>query len=119
MAEIRFAAGAQLVLPAHEQSRQYYRSWDEARKAIAAFDMKPYLTGAGSAMSWAGVGWGHEKKGVIRPDGQHGNWPTCQCMTARSSPPALAPTRNCRSAAGNRLAAQLAKRLTGKDVRLA
>lgn len=120
MAEIQFAAGAQLVLPAHEQG-QYYRSWDEARKAIAAFDMKPYLTGAGSAHVMGGCRMGgDEKKGVIRPDGQHWQLANVSVHDGSIFPTSIGANPQL-SIYGfsNRLATQLAKRLTGKDVRLA
>lgn len=71
MAEIQFAAGAQQVLPVHEIARPY-RSWPEARAAIAALPMKPLLTKVVSAHVMGGCGLaGRPELGVVRPDGVH------------------------------------------------
>lgn len=71
MAEIQFAAGAQSVRPVHEQSGDY-RSWVEAREAIARLPLKPFLTMVGSAHVMGGCGIAADaQRGVVRPDGQH------------------------------------------------
>lgn len=71
MAEIQFAAGAREVTPAH-QLAQPYRSWADARAAIAALPMKPYLTRVVSAHVMGGCGMaGTAELGVVRPDGRH------------------------------------------------
>lgn len=71
MAEIQFAAGAREVTPVHELARPY-RSWREAREAIAAFPMKPLLAKVVSAHVMGGCGFaGEERLGVVRPDGVH------------------------------------------------
>ena len=69
MAEIQFAAGAREVHPVHEASRAL-RSWSEARAAIAALPMKPYLTRVVSAHVMGGSAMAaDERAGVTRPDG--------------------------------------------------
>lgn len=71
MAEIQFAAGALTVSPAHEMASPY-RSWAEARQAIQALPMKPYLTRVVSAHVMGGCGMaGRAELGVTRPDGRH------------------------------------------------
>ena len=71
MAEIQFAAGALTVSPAHEMAAPY-RSWAEARQAIQALPMKPYLTRVVSAHVMGGCGMaGRADLGVTRPDGRH------------------------------------------------
>src|SRR5690606_34553617 len=57
MAEIQFAAGAKQVMPYHVQGR-HYSSWAEAKAAIAELDMRPFLTGAGSAHVMGGCAFG-------------------------------------------------------------
>ena len=49
MAEIQFAAGARTVLPVHEAAREY-RSWGEARAAIAALQPEWVIGVGGYAM---------------------------------------------------------------------
>ncbi|MDE2593824.1 MAG: GMC family oxidoreductase [Burkholderiales bacterium] len=120
MAEIQFAAGAKMVLPYHEQA-QYYSSWAQAKQGISAFDMKPYLTGAGSAHVMGGCRMGGtEKLGVVRPDGQHWQVSNLSVHDGSIFPTSIGANPQL-SIYGftNRLATQLAKRLTGKDVALA
>ncbi|MGE5452477.1 MAG: GMC family oxidoreductase N-terminal domain-containing protein [Acidobacteriota bacterium] len=120
MAEIQFAAGAKWVLPMHEQAK-YYGSWAEAKEGIAAFDMKPYLTGAGSAHVMGGCRMGGtEKLGVIRPDGQHWQVSNLSVHDGSIFPTSIGANPQL-SIYGftTRLSTQLAKRLTGKEVMLA
>ena len=71
MAEIQFSAGALTVSPGHEMAAPY-RSWAEARQAIQALPMKPYLTRVVSAHVMGGCGMaGKPELGVTRPDGRH------------------------------------------------
>jgi choline dehydrogenase-like flavoprotein len=71
MAEIQFSAGALTVSPAHEMATPY-RSWTEAKQAIQALPMKPYLTRVVSAHVMGGCGMaGRAELGVTRPDGRH------------------------------------------------
>jgi choline dehydrogenase-like flavoprotein len=120
MAEIQFAAGAKMVLPMHEQA-QYFKTWEEAKQGIAAFDMKPYMTGAGSAHVMGGCHMGgDEKQGVVRPDGQHWQISNVSVHDGSIFPTSIGANPQL-SIYGfsNRLATQLAKRLSGKDVQLA
>ena len=71
MAEIQFAAGALTVTPMHESATPS-TSWAQARQAIAALPMKPYLTRVLSAHVMGGCGMaGRPELGVARPDGRH------------------------------------------------
>ncbi len=71
MAEIQFAAGARTVQPAHELASSY-RSWREAREAIAALPMKPLLARIVSAHVMGGCPLGVDaSRGVVDPDGVH------------------------------------------------
>ncbi len=120
MAEIQFAAGARSVTPWHEQSSSY-TSWAEAKAAINQFDMKPYLTGAGSAHVMGGCQMGGtERQGVVRPDGVHWQLSNLSVHDGSVFPTSIGATPQL-SIYGvvNRMAAQLAKRLSGKDVLLA
>lgn len=71
MAEIQFAAGAREVLPAHEMARRY-RSWSEAKAAIAALPQGLQLTRVASAHVMGGCAMaGDEKLGVTASDGRY------------------------------------------------
>jgi choline dehydrogenase-like flavoprotein len=120
MAEVQFAAGAKKVLPMHEQGTRY-TSWAEAKAGIAKFDMKPYLVGAGSAHIMGGCAMaGKETKGVVRPDGVHWQIENLSVHDGSVFPTSIGANPQL-SIYGtvNRMATQLAKRLTGKDVVLA
>jgi choline dehydrogenase-like flavoprotein len=120
MAEIQFAAGARSVTPWHEQSTSY-TSWADAKAAINQFDMKPYLTGAGSAHVMGGCQMGGtERQGVVRPDGVHWQLSNLSVHDGSVFPTSIGANPQL-SIYGvvNRMAAQLAKRLSGKDVLLA
>ena len=120
MAELQFAAGAKRVLPMHEQA-SYYSSFAEAKAAIEKFDMKPQLTGAGSAHIMGGCAMGATaQQGVIRPDGVHWQLKNLSVHDGSIFPTSIGANPQL-SIYGivNRMATQLAKRLTGKDVVLA
>jgi choline dehydrogenase-like flavoprotein len=120
MAELQFAAGAQTVMPLHEMAVPY-RSWQEARAAIQALPMKPLLTRVASAHVMGGCGMaGDEQRGVVRPDGQHWQIENLSVHDGSLFPTSIGANPQL-SIYGltNRLAAQLAKRLTGRDVALA
>ncbi|MCL4183121.1 MAG: GMC family oxidoreductase [Burkholderiaceae bacterium] len=71
MAELQFAAGAQEVYPVHELAGGY-RSWSEARAAIAALPMEPLLLRVVSAHAMGGCAIAADsRRGVVRPDGVH------------------------------------------------
>lgn len=119
MAEIQFAAGAQKVLPYHQRGR-YYSSWAEARQAIGELDMRPYLTGMGSAHVMGGCRMsGDDKHGVIRPDGVHWQVENLSVHDGSIFPTSVGANPQL-SIYGitNQLATQLAKSLSGKDVKL-
>ena len=120
MAEIQFAAGAKKVIPLHEQS-EAYTSWAQAKAAIGAFEMKPYYVGGGSAHIMGGCGMGgSEKLGVVRPDGVHWQLSNLSVHDGSLFPTSIGANPQL-SIYGvvNRMATQLAKRLSGKDVALA
>ncbi|MBP7131363.1 MAG: GMC family oxidoreductase [Aquabacterium sp.] len=120
MAEIQFAAGAKTVRPQHEQAKDY-KNWAEAKAAIANFDMKPLLAGAGSAHVMGGCAMaGSEAAGVVRPDGVHWQVENLSVHDGSVFPTSIGANPQL-SIYGttNRMATQLVKRLTGKDVVLA
>jgi choline dehydrogenase-like flavoprotein len=119
MAEVQFAAGAKKVMPLHEQG-QYYNNWAEAKAGIGAFEMKPYYVGGGSAHIMGGCRMGGtEKQGVIRPDGVHWQLSNLSVHDGSIFPTSIGANPQL-SIYGNvnRLATQLAKKLSGKDVSL-
>ncbi|NBD19609.1 FAD-binding protein [Aquabacterium fontiphilum] len=120
MAEVQFAAGARTVTPWHEQGRPY-ASWAEAKDAINKLEMKNYLVGAGSAHVMGGCRMGgSEKLGVVRPDGVHWQVENLSVHDGSVFPTSIGANPQL-SIYGviNRMATQLAKRLSGKTVALA
>ncbi len=119
MAEIQFAAGAKQVMPYHLHGK-HYNSWAEAKAGIAELDMRPFLTGAGSAHVMGGCRLGgDETKGVVRPDGVHWQVSNLSVHDGSLFPTSIGANPQL-SVYGvtNRLSIQLAKRLSGKDVAL-
>jgi choline dehydrogenase-like flavoprotein len=120
MAEIQFAAGAQKVLPYHAQGR-YFSNMAEAKAAIDQFAMEPFKTGLGSAHVMGGCRMGgSETQGVVQPDGTHWQVKNLSVHDGSLFPTSLGANPQL-SIYGltNRLATQLARKLTGKDVSLA
>jgi choline dehydrogenase-like flavoprotein len=120
MAEIQFAAGAKTVTAVHEHCAGY-TSWAEAKTAIAALAMKPYLTRLVSAHVMGGCGLaGNERLGVTRPDGVHWQLENLSIHDGSLFPTSIGANPQL-SIYGitARLSAGLAKRLTGRDVVLA
>jgi choline dehydrogenase-like flavoprotein len=71
MAELQFAAGATTVVPVHERAGAY-RSWAEARTAIAELPLEPLLTRVVSAHVMGGCGMADApERGVIDGRGRH------------------------------------------------
>ena len=106
--------------PQHEQAKDY-KNWAEAKAAIANFDMKPLLAGAGSAHVMGGCAMaGSEAAGVVRPDGVHWQVENLSVHDGSVFPTSIGANPQL-SIYGttNRMATQLVKRLTGKDVVLA
>lgn len=120
MAELQFAAGAQKVLPYHAQGR-YFSNMAEAKAGIDQFAMEPFKTGLGSAHVMGGCRMGgNETLGVVQPDGVHWQVKNLSVHDGSLFPTSLGANPQL-SIYGltNRLATQLARKLTGKDVSLA
>ena len=120
MAEIQFAAGATSVYPAHEMGG-HYRSWAEAKQAITALPQQALLTKLGSAHVMGGCSLSVDAgRGVTRPDGVHWQIANLSIHDGSLFPTSIGANPQL-SIYGmvNRLAQGLAKRLCGKDVRLA
>jgi choline dehydrogenase-like flavoprotein len=120
MAEIQFAAGARAVSPVHE-SAGLYSSRLQARQAINALPIKPLLTRVFSAHVMGGCGLGgHERQGVVRPDGRHWQVDNLSVHDGSLFPTSIGANPQL-SVYGlvNKLATQLARQLSGRDVTLA
>ena len=120
MAEIQFAAGAREVLPIHELARPYVR-WQDARDAILSLPMKPLLTRFMSAHVMGGCGMaGDERLGVTRPNGQHWQIDNLSVHDGSLFPTSIGANPQL-SIYGivNRLAQNLARDLSGREVTLA
>lgn len=71
MAELQFAAGARRVFPLHEQA-QLYRSWSEAKQAIASLPMQALATRLASAHVMGGCAMGSdERRSLVDHQGQY------------------------------------------------
>ncbi len=120
MAEIQFAAGAKAVDPVHERAATY-KTWAEAKKGISELPMQPYLTRIVSAHVMGGCGMAaDDKRGVVRPDGTHWQLGNLSVHDGSLFPTSLGANPQL-SIYGivNRMATQLAKKMSGKDVTLA
>jgi choline dehydrogenase-like flavoprotein len=119
MAELQFAAGAQQVAVGHELAPPYSR-WAEARDGIAELPMKPLLTKVMSAHVMGGCGMAaDERRGVVRPDGVHWQLDNLSVHDGSLFPTSIGanPQLSVYGLA-NKLATQLAQRLSGRAVRL-
>jgi choline dehydrogenase-like flavoprotein len=119
MAELQFAAGAKQVLTGHELAK-IYTSWAEAKAGIAALPMQPLLTKLVSAHVMGGCGMAADPaRGVVRPDGVHWQIDNLSVHDGSLFPTSIGANPQL-SIYGivNKLATQLAKRLTGRDVTL-
>ena len=120
MAEIQFAAGARSVQPVHELAGAS-TSWAQARAAINALPMKPYVTRVVSAHVMGGCPIaGSEAQGVVRPDGQHWQIDNLSVHDGSLFPTSVGANPQL-SVYGlvNKLATGLARRLAQRDVQLA
>ncbi|WP_372628066.1 GMC family oxidoreductase, partial [Arsukibacterium sp.] len=71
MAQMQFAAGAKQVLPIHHDAR-LYRSWPEAKAAIAELPMQKYRQTIASAHVMGGCNMSADpRKGVVNQEGRH------------------------------------------------
>ena len=119
MAELQFAAGARSVMPAHELARPY-TSWAQARDAISSLPMRPLATRVVSAHVMGGCAMAaDERRGVVRPDGTHWQLKNLSVHDGSIFPTSIGANPQL-SIYGivNRMAAGLAKRLSGRDVGL-
>ena len=120
MAEIQFAAGAKRVTPGHEAAVPY-TTWAQAKAAINGFDVRPYLTRVASAHVMGGCGMaGKAELGVVQPDGQHWQLHNLSVHDGSLFPTSIGANPQL-SIYGlvNKLATGLARKLSGRDVRLA
>jgi choline dehydrogenase-like flavoprotein len=120
MAELQFAAGAQQVSVGHELAPPY-ASWAQAREGIRALPMKPLLTKVVSAHVMGGCGMAaDDKRGVVRPDGVHWQIDNLSVHDGSLFPTSIGANPQL-SVYGltNKLATQLAQRLSGREVKLA
>ncbi|MDH3728284.1 MAG: GMC family oxidoreductase [Myxococcales bacterium] len=70
MVEMQFATGAKTVRPAHKEA-QHYRSWTEAKAAIAGFKCAPHKVTVGSAHVMGGSAMGEdETRSVVNSEGK-------------------------------------------------
>lgn len=119
MAELQFAAGAKQVLTGHELAKAY-TSWADAKAGIATLPMQPLLTKLVSAHVMGGCGMAADPaRGVVRPDGVHWQIDNLSVHDGSLFPTSIGANPQL-SIYGivNKLATQLAKRLTGRDVTL-
>ena len=120
MAELQFAAGALKVGVGHELA-PLYTSWAEAREGIRALPMKPLLTKVFSAHVMGGCGLAADAgRGVLRPDGVHWQIHNLSVHDGSIFPTSIGANPQL-SIYGivNKLATDLARRLSGRDVALA
>jgi choline dehydrogenase-like flavoprotein len=120
MAELQFAAGAVEVATGHELA-PLYTSWAAARDGIASLPMQPLLTKVVSAHVMGGCGMAaDDQRGVVRPDGVHWQIENLSVHDGSLFPTSIGANPQL-SIYGlvNKLAAQLAKRLAGREVKLA
>lgn len=120
MAEIQFAAGAERVMALHEDAR-WTTSWAEAKAQIQALPMAPYRTRVLSAHVMGGCGMaGRPELGVVRPDGRHWQLENLSVHDGSIFPTSIGanPQLSIYGVVA-RLSAQLARQLSGRDVRLA
>lgn len=71
MAELQFAAGANAVLPIHSDA-ELYRSWQQAKAAIATLPLQRYRATLASAHVMGGCNMSADPlQGVVATDGRH------------------------------------------------
>ncbi len=119
MAELQFAAGARQVAVGHELA-PLYSSWADARASLAALPMRPLLTKVVSAHVMGGCGMAaDERHGVVRPDGVHWQLDNLSVHDGSLFPTSIGanPQLSVYGLA-NKLATQLAQRMSGHAVRL-
>lgn len=120
MAEIQFAAGARHVTPVHDGAGPY-RSWPEARAAIAGLALRPLATRVVSAHVMGGCAIGSdERTSVVNPEGRHWQLDNLSIHDGSLFPTSIGANPQVSVyALAARLATGLAQRLTGRSPRLA
>ena len=116
MAEIQFAAGARQAFPVHEDATAY-RSWAEARSAIAALDLRPLSTRIVSAHVMGGCALSAmPRDGVVDPNGRHHHLPNVSVFDGSIFPTSIGANPQL-SIYGivARLSGRLAADLTGRE----
>jgi choline dehydrogenase-like flavoprotein len=119
MAELQFAAGAKRVMVGHEMASAC-TSWAQAKAMIQGLDMQPLWLKVVSAHVMGGCAMGRdEKSGVVRVDGTHWQLENLSVHDGSIFPTSIGANPQL-SIYGivNRMATQLAKRLSGRDVNL-
>jgi len=119
MAELQFAAGAQQVFSGHELA-PVYTTWAQAKASLATLPMQPLLTKVVSAHVMGGCGLAADaQRGVVRPDGMHWQIDNLSVHDGSIFPTSIGANPQL-SIYGivSKLATQLAKRVTGRDVAL-
>jgi choline dehydrogenase-like flavoprotein len=72
MAEIQFAAGAERVIPLHEDAAAGYANWNEAKRGIAQLKLTSPRVRFGCAHVMGGCAMGVDaSRGVVDADGSH------------------------------------------------
>ncbi|UCE32140.1 MAG: GMC family oxidoreductase [Burkholderiales bacterium] len=115
MAEIQFAAGARWVQPVHEHAARY-RSWAEARAAIAALELEPLITRVVSAHVMGGVPMGSDpSRGLVDQQGRYFHVGGLSVHDGSVFPTSIGanPQLSVYGVAA-RMASALAERLTGR-----
>jgi choline dehydrogenase-like flavoprotein len=119
MAELQFAAGAEQVLVGHELAPPF-TSWAQAKSAIPALQMEPLLLKVVSAHVMGGCAMAADPaRGVVGPDGRHWQVENLSVHDGSLFPTSIGANPQL-SIYGivNKLATQLARRLTGREVAL-
>jgi choline dehydrogenase-like flavoprotein len=116
MAEIQFAAGARHAFPVHEQA-QPYASWQQAKQAILALDLKPLSTRVVSAHVMGGCAMSAEARhGVVSEAGRHHQLSNVLVLDGSLFPTSLGANPQLSIyAIVARLASRLAADLTGRE----
>jgi choline dehydrogenase-like flavoprotein len=115
MAEIQFAAGARRVYAVDERCPGY-ASWNEAKAAIRALDLRPLLTRVVSAHVMGGCAMSATPGGgVVRADGSHHRLANLSVLDGSVFPTSLGTNPQLTIyALAARNAGRLAEKLTGR-----
>jgi choline dehydrogenase-like flavoprotein len=114
MSEIQFAAGAREAFPVHEDAMPY-RSWAEAKAAIASLDLRPLSTRIVSAHVMGGCAMSADpRNGVVDAAGRHHHQPNVSVLDGSIFPTSIGANPQLSIyAIAARLASRLASDLTG------